>query len=61
MILYWRCGEFALFLHAYAKNRQDDLTPGELDHYKEATALFARVGPPEIERLLATGEWSRIG
>ncbi len=60
VILYWRCGEYALLLHAYAKNRQENLTPAELEHYKEATLLLARVGPREIERLLASGEWRRI-
>jgi hypothetical protein len=60
VIVFWKREEFALLLHMFLKNEKDNLSPHELEIYREAAAVLARLGPDEPARRVAAGQWSKV-
>ncbi len=57
VIVFWKREEFVLLLHMFLKNEKGNLTPHELDIYREAASVLSRLGPTEPARRVAEGQW----
>lgn len=59
-IIAYRKGDIAVFIFAFAKSDQDNLSDGELTSLQALADSFADASPTEIMRLVRTGEWRPI-
>lgn len=59
-ILFVKHGQSAFFLHVYAKNRQADLTPKEMQALRTIAKGLAELGADDLRDLLETRQWSRL-
>ncbi|MEJ1938587.1 type II toxin-antitoxin system RelE/ParE family toxin [Nostoc sp. NIES-2111] len=59
-VLFLKREQHVIFIHVYAKSRQTDLTPKELEVFRITAKNLAALGAEDIQSLLLTREWSRI-
>ncbi len=59
-VLFLKHEHHVVFIHIYAKNRQSDLSPRELDALRRTAKQLAQLGAEEIRDLVRAGKWSRI-
>jgi hypothetical protein len=60
-IVFHRQIDRAVFLHLFAKNERDNLTPAEQDAYREFAKQLADLSDQSIGRLLNEKRWIEIG
>ena len=59
-IIVYRKGDLAVFIFAYAKSDQDNLSARELASLQAFAESFAQFSPDEIEQLVIERNWRQI-
>lgn len=59
-IIVYRKGDLAVFIFAYAKSDQANLSDNELTSLQGFAEAFSRFSPAEIDRLVAERNWRQI-
>jgi hypothetical protein len=59
-ILYFRDNDRAVFLHAFAKNERQNLTPDELEGFRSFAKEIAALANEAVANLLGDGRWIEI-
>ncbi len=59
-IVVFKTGDVAVFLHMFPKSVQDNLSPEELEVFREVAKRFAALSQDVIKRLIAEQEWIEI-
>lgn len=60
LILYYRRGERAVFLHVFAKNERDNLDPSELDGYRDLGRTLDGLIDDQITALIERRGWRML-
>lgn len=59
-IIVYRKGDLAVFIFAYAKSDQDNISDRELAYLQGVAESFAHLSPAEIADLVAIDEWRPV-
>lgn len=59
-IVMYRSGERAVFLYGFPKNAKGNLSPKELEAYRELARIFAGFTDAQLAKLCATGEITEV-
>jgi len=59
-IIAYRKGRRAIFLHLFAKARQADLGPAELEIYQKLAKMYDALDDRQLDELVAGRGWRRI-
>jgi hypothetical protein len=59
-VIAYRQGERAIFLHVFAKSRQENLNDIELETYRELAKTYLALDDQQLEALVAVRGWRRI-
>lgn len=57
VIIYYRSGSHSVFLHLFAKNKKDNLTPNELESYRAFAKILDGLADDQIEALVERRGW----
>jgi hypothetical protein len=60
VVVVFRSGDRAVFLHGFAKNDKANLTPDELRAFKEAARYLLALEPDQFKRLFETGSYIEL-
>jgi len=59
-VLAYRRGERAIFLHLFAKARQANLGPAELEIYQKLAKRYDQLTDQELDALVASRGWRKV-
>jgi hypothetical protein len=59
-VIAYRRGKRAIFLHLFAKARQANLGPAELETYQNLAKAYDRLSDDDLDTLVATRGWRKV-
>jgi hypothetical protein len=59
-IVCYRKETIAIYIHGFAKNEQDNLTPKELKAFKELSKILTGLTPEQIKTALKNGDFKEV-
>jgi len=59
-VIAYRRGERAIFLHMFAKSRQANLSPAELEAYRRIAGGYDELSDEQLEAIADASDWRRI-
>ncbi|MBI1390978.1 MAG: type II toxin-antitoxin system RelE/ParE family toxin [bacterium] len=54
-VLLYRCGHRAVYVYGFAKNEKDNISPLELDAFKQLAAVLLKLSHDEIREAITNG------
>ena len=59
-IIAYRSAERAVFIHGFAKNAKDNISDGELEALRKASAVVLAMDPAAVAAALEQGRWTEV-
>jgi hypothetical protein len=60
-IILAKAGEFWVYEYLFAKSDRANILDDELQAFRKLARAYGGLTPPQIERLLASGQWKELG